>query len=173
MYLTPHAAQDGRWAARAVFACAEILGEILVEPVIDHIQITVRDLDVAVRFYDKLMPLLGFDPAKRSRASIPQHDLEVVEYSHPRLAFTLSSPRRAFSAEQIHRRRPGALHHLAFRAPSRKAVDELFEKVQAIGAIIVSPPREYPEYTPAAYYAFFFKDVEGVKYEIVHHSGVT
>mgnify|MGYP003335467103 CR=1 FL=1 len=32
-----------------------------MEPVIDHIQITVRDLDAAAAFYDRLMPLLGFD----------------------------------------------------------------------------------------------------------------
>ncbi len=36
-----------------------------------------------------------------------------------------------------------------------------------IGATIVTPPREYPEYTPPGYYALFFKDPEGIKYEIV------
>ena len=25
----------------------------------------------------------------------------------------------------------------------------------------------YPEYTPAGYYALYFKDLEGIKYEIV------
>ena len=37
----------------------------------------------------------------------------------------------------------------------------------AIGAKIVSPPQEYPQYTPAGYYALFFKDLEGIKYEVV------
>ena len=37
-----------------------------------------------------------------------------------------------------------------------------------IGATIASPPREYPEYTPPGYYALFFKDLEGIKYEIVY-----
>jgi hypothetical protein len=31
-------------------------------------------------------------------------------------------------------------------------------------------PREYPEYTPVGYYALFFKDLDGIKYEIVTHS---
>src|SRR5262245_25516441 len=141
-----------------------------MEPVIDHIQITVRDLDVAAAFYDRLMPLLGFDPRKRTRATISNHDFEVVEYSHPRLAFAITSPRERFKSDNVHRRRPGALHHLAFRAGSREEVDELYAKVQAIGADIVSPPRDYPEYTPAGYYALFFKDLEGIKYEIVTHS---
>ena len=140
-----------------------------MEPVIDHIQVTVKDMAVAVEFYDKLMPLLGFDSEKRSSAFIEAHDFHVVEYSHPRLAFAITSPRAAFRGESIHRRRPGSLHHLAFRVQSRGEVDRLHLEVAAIGAVIVAPPREYPEYTPAGYYALFFKDLEGIKYEIVCH----
>ena len=62
------------------------------------------------------------------------------------------------------------MHHLAFRARSRDEVDALHREVEAIGAVIVSPPRAYPEYTPPGYYAFFFKDPDGIKYEIVCHS---
>jgi hypothetical protein len=40
----------------------------------------------------------------------------------------------------------------------------------AIGALIVAPPREYPEYTPPGYYAVFLKGLERIKYEIVTHS---
>lgn len=141
-----------------------------MEPVVDHLQITVRDLDAAAAFYDRLMPLLGFDPAKRTRATIAAHDFEVIEYTHPRLAFAITSPRAALKEECVHRRRPGALHHLAFRAGSRAEVDRLYEQIGAIGATIVAPPREYPEYTPAGYYALFFKDPDGIKYEIVTHA---
>jgi catechol 2,3-dioxygenase-like lactoylglutathione lyase family enzyme len=138
-----------------------------MEPVVDHVQITVPDLDVAAAFYDKLMPLLGFDPKRRTSAVLAEHDLRVVEYSHPRLCFAISSPRAAFAKEAVHRRRPGALHHLAFRAASRAEVDALHEALVAIGATIVSGPRAYPEYKPAGYYAVFFKDPAGVKYEVV------
>lgn len=143
-----------------------------MEPVVDHIQVTVQNMAVAVEFYDKLMPLLGFSPAKRSSAVIESHDLHVVEYSHPRLAFAINSPRAAFRGDAVNRRRPGSLHHLAFRASSREEVDRLHLEVSAIGAVIVAAPREYPEYTPPGYYALFFKDPDGIKYEIVHHSQV-
>ena len=139
-----------------------------MEPIIDHVQITVRDMRVAVPFYDKLMPLLGFDPRKKNAAVIESHDLDVVEYLHPRFGFAISSPRKAFASDAVHRRKPGALHHLAFRAESRAEVDRLHLELERIGAVIVSPPREYPEYTPPGYYAVFFKDPEGIKYEIVH-----
>ena len=69
--------------------------------------------------------------------------------------------------DTINRRKPGGLHHLAFRAASRAEVDKLHSELRQIGATIVSPPREYPEYTPPGYYALFFKDLEGIKYEIV------
>lgn len=143
-----------------------------MEPIIDHIQITVRDMDVAVPFYDRFLPLLGFSPQSKSSAVIESHDFHVVEYSHPRLSFAITSPRSAFRSEHVHRRRPGSLHHLAFQAPSRAEVDSLHLALKEIGAVIVAPPREYPEYTPPGYYALFFKDLEGNKYEIVTHSKV-
>lgn len=138
-----------------------------MQPIIDHIQITVGDMAVAVPFYDKLLPLLGFSLERRSSAVIDAHDFHVVEYLHPRLGFAITSPRTALRGDAVHRRRPGALHHLAFRASSRSEVDDLYAKVKAIGAVIVAPPREYPEYTPSGYYAVFFKDLEGIKYEVV------
>jgi catechol 2,3-dioxygenase-like lactoylglutathione lyase family enzyme len=138
-----------------------------MEPIIDHIQITVRDMAVAVPFYDKLLPLLGFDPQRKRTAVIKQHEFHVAEYVHPRLAFAITSPRAAVAADAVHRRRPGALHHLAFKAESCAEVDRLYSELKAIGAVIVSEPRNYPEYRPQPYYALFFKDLEGIKYEIV------
>ncbi|HEV8394858.1 MAG TPA: VOC family protein [Vicinamibacterales bacterium] len=138
-----------------------------MEPIVDHIEITVRDMATAVPFYDRLLPLLGFDLGHRSEAIIEKHEKRVVSYEHPRLGFAITSPLSAFANDAINRRKPGALHHLAFRAKSRADVDRLYIELQAIGATIEHPPRQYPEYTPAGYYALYFKDLEGIKYEIV------
>ena len=138
-----------------------------MKPVVDHIQITVRNMRVAIPFYDKLMPLLGFDPKRRTSAVIDEHESHVVEYTHPLLSFAITSPRGAFKDETINRRKPGALHHLAFKAESRAEVERLYGELKEIGATIVSAPREYPEYTPPGYYALYFKDLEGIKYEVV------
>lgn len=144
-----------------------------MEPIIDHIQITVKDMAAAIPFYDKLLPLLGFDVRSRVSAVIEEHEFHVVEYNHPRLAFAIVSPRSAFADHSVNRRKPRALHHLAFRASSRAEVDRLHAELKAIGATIVCAPREYPEYTPSGYYALFFKDPDGIKYEIVSndHTG--
>ena len=138
-----------------------------MEPVIDHIQITVADLNQAELFYDKLMPILGFDLGRKGKGRVAVHDFEVVEYAHPRLIFGINSPREAFKAEAVHRRKPGALHHLAFKASSPQEVDELYEKIRDTGALIVNPPQYYPQHGEK-YYALFFKDPGGIKYEIVH-----
>ena len=136
---------------------------------IDHIQVTVKDMSIAEPFYDKLMPILGFDLEKKVSAVIEEHDLYVVEYLSSQYDFGICSPRTAFTDNTIHRRKPGALHHLAFRAKSRTKVDELYLKIKDIGAEIVHAPRIFPEHGEN-YYALFFKDPEGIKYEIVYNS---
>jgi predicted lactoylglutathione lyase len=137
-----------------------------MKPIIDHIQITVKDMKIAEPFYDMFLPLLGFDINKKASAVIKEHDFHVVEYTHPILSFAITSPRKAFIDDTINRRKPGALHHLAFKAESRVEVDRLHSELKKIGATIVTQPKLYPEYGPN-YYALFFKDLENIKYEIV------
>ncbi len=138
-----------------------------MKPIVDHIQITVKNLSTAEAFYDRLMSVLGFDLAFKTKGSVASHEFEVIEYTHPLLTFGINSPRKAFKNNTVHRRKPGALHHLAFRGASCAEVDELYIKIKAIGAHIVSPPQFYPQHG-THYYALFFKDLEGIKYEIVY-----
>ena len=137
-----------------------------MKPIIDHIQVTVRDIIAAENFYDKLMPILGFDLRTKNRGRVAQHEFDVVEYVHPNLIFGINSPREAFKNEVIHRRKPGALHHLAFKAQSKEEVDNVYIQLKAIGANIVESPKYFPQHGEK-YYATFFKDLEGIKYEVV------
>ncbi|MEM9023609.1 MAG: VOC family protein [Bacteroidota bacterium] len=137
-----------------------------MQPIIDHIQITVKDLARAEAFYDRLMPLLGFDLRHKSKGRVAAHDFDVVEYVHPRLILGINSPRSAFKDDAVHRRKPGALHHLAFKAESKEEIDALYPQIKAAGADIVEPPQLYPQHGEH-YYALFFKDTEGIKYELV------
>lgn len=138
-----------------------------MKPIVDHLQITVRDLEASLPFYDEMFAILGFDVSKRSSAKLEKFDMHVVEYIHPELAIAFSSPREAFADETVHRRRPGAIHHLAFRAGSNDEVDEKAAELRKIGATIVGGPKLWPEHGPD-YYAVFWKDPDGIKYEIVH-----
>ena len=127
-------------------------------------------MKVAENFYDKFLPVLGFDINKKVVAFIEEHDFHVIEYSHELLAFAITSPRQAFRNDTINRRKPGALHHLAFKAESREEVDEAYRELIKIGANIVSEPQIHPEYSEN-YYAVYFKDMENIKYEIVCTKG--
>lgn len=138
-----------------------------MEPIIDHIQITVKDLGKSERFYDLLMPVLGFDLERKSKGMVEAHEFEVIEYVHPTLTIGINSPRESLRNDSIHRRRPGALHHLAFRVKSNDEVDNLYPLIKATGAQIVCPPQYYPQHGKR-YYALFFKDPQGIKFEIMH-----
>ena len=116
------------------------------------------------------MPILGFKLDYKFKGTVIEHEHDVVEYCHPLLLFAIVSPRKVFKDETIHRRKPGALHHLAFKAKSREEVDKLYQKIKEIGAVIVDPPKFYPQHGES-YYALFFKDLEGIKYEIVYEEG--
>ncbi|MFN7571391.1 MAG: VOC family protein [Betaproteobacteria bacterium] len=138
-----------------------------MEPVLSHIEITVGDMRKAIPFYDKFLPLLGYKLDQRSEAVLPAHDKHVVSYEHPRLGIAITSPRMELANERVQRRRPGALHHLAFKVDSRAEVDRLYTQLLEIGAVVDIPPREFPEYSPQGYYALFVRDPDGLRYEIV------
>ncbi len=142
-----------------------------MHPIIDHIDITVEDLYRAEKFYDKLLPLLGFDLSAKEYTEVPEHEYKIVEYHSSYMSIGFVNRRDAYKNEKLSRRKAGALHHLAFRAENREEVDSLFEKIKAIPAVIVHPPKFYPEYC-SDYYAFFFKDSEGIEYEIVNFERV-
>ena len=72
---------------------------------------------------------------------------------------------RSERAQPVDRYEVG-LHHLAFDAVSRSAVDERAEWLLARDAEIESGPKEYAY--QLGYYAVFFYDPDGIKLEIVH-----
>lgn len=137
-----------------------------MKPVLDHIHITVKNLAAAEEFYDRLLPLVGYDLRNKETTVVPEHEYKVIEYHHALLSFGIVSARSAYAGESVCRRKPGAVHHIAFHAGTRREIDESYSRVREIGAEIIAEPRLYPEYCPD-YYAFFFKDTEGIEYEIV------
>ena len=58
------------------------------------------------------------------------------------------------------------MHHLVFRAGSPRDVDPIHDAVPRIAARLLHAPRSRPGYC-ADYYGTFFKDSEGIEYEVV------
>lgn len=135
---------------------------------VDHLQVTVRDINQVETFYDGLMEALGFDLNKKIKVYLEELDMNVIEYLDSSYDFGICSALSQYENETIHRRKPGAVHHIAFRASSRNEVDRIYQTVLALDAEILDAPQIFPQHGPN-YYAVFFKDPDGIKYEIVNN----
>ena len=70
------------------------------------------------------------------------------------------------NASRVHDRYSPGLHHVAWTAQSREDVEALYARLLEIGAEILDPPADYPQYGKG-YYAVFFTDPDGLKLEYV------
>jgi len=125
---------------------------------IDHIYLAVSDIDRSVRFYDPLMRLLGF-----RKGTNPIDGQPHAHYFNRAVRITLR-PAKTVAAHDPYA--PG-LHHICLRVADRAAVDAAARGLKRLG-IDVTGPRLYPEYEPD-YYACFFADPDGIRFEIVNH----
>lgn len=135
---------------------------------IDHLQVTVKDIDLVEGFYDGFMEALGFDLSKKIKVYLEELDMNVIEYLDSSYDFGICSALSEYENETVHRRKPGAVHHIAFRAASRSEVDRIYHTVLTLGAEILDEPQIFPQHGPN-YYALFFNDPDGIKYEIVNN----
>ncbi len=123
---------------------------------IHHIDITVSDPERALAFYDFVLPLIGFRRIEDAE--------EGPLWAGAQVEVGLQAARA--DSKNVHDRRAPGLHHLAFTAPTREAVDSFYAKLLAAEVLIFDPPADYPQYAPG-YYAVFFGDPDGIKLEYV------
>ncbi|HSN69955.1 MAG TPA: VOC family protein [Steroidobacteraceae bacterium] len=126
----------------------------------DHLDLTVADLARSTRFYADLLEAIGF----RRETDCPEGPL----FRGAGFELGLQQARDDRHGRTHDRYTPG-LHHLAFAAPSRSAVDDLHAWLEARAIPVLDPPAEYPDYEPG-YYAVFFADPDGLKLEYVYRS---
>ena len=129
---------------------------------IRHVDLVVTDLELSRGFYEQLLAPLGFDRIK----PIVGEQGETVVYLGGRGGALGLREKRSDAHAQPYDRYALGVHHVAFDAPSREAVDERHAWLVSNGATIESPPKEY-DYKPG-YYAVFFYDPDGIKLEIAH-----
>ena len=121
-----------------------------------HVDLSVADFRRSKDFYAKVMPLMGFERLPKEFGAVAWRGDSIIAIQ----------PAKPEERDRIHSRYAPGLHHLAFRAPSRAAVDGLHAELVTLGVAILDPPADYPY--SAGYYAVFFADPDGMKLEYVH-----
>ena len=132
---------------------------------VDHFDLVVSSLERSLPIYRELLGPLGYTGTSEI---IGERGERVVYLKGQRVVPV--SLREAQTEGPYDRYRVG-IHHVAFQAPSRDAVDERLRWVREAGLEVEDDPREY-DYRPG-YYAGFFYDPDGIKLEIVHVPGQT
>jgi catechol 2,3-dioxygenase-like lactoylglutathione lyase family enzyme len=126
--------------------------------VIDHLSITVSDLERAGRFYDAVMEALGYPRVSASEAKIGYG-------VRKRSAADRQAYISVICSEQVVADR----RHWAFVAPDRPAVARFHEAGLAAGGRDDGAPGLRPAYH-AHYYAAFLLDPDGNRIEAVCHA---
>ena len=132
---------------------------------VQHVDLVVSSIERGLPFYRELLAPLGF------------HRIGEVEGERGETIWYLSGAASALGLREAQTPSQGpydryrvGLHHLAFEAHSRGAVNERADWLRAQDAEIESGPEEFA-YLPG-YYAVFFYDPDGMKLEIVHIPGL-
>ena len=120
---------------------------------IDHLVVSVGDLETSKGFYTPLMEFLGFGVEAEYEGSM-------MGWANGKTLFWIAA---ADAEGKKHNYRKGDIgfHHYAFRLRSCKDVDALQAFLKGQGATIVDPAGEYYD----DYYAVFFLDPDGMKLE--------
>lgn len=126
---------------------------------IDHIYISVSDLEKSELFYDKvLMNTLGFRKNKFPIGGDPH-----IQYFNRFFGFVIR-PARVQAAHEPYS--PG-LHHFCLRVDSSEEVHAVARQLCAAG-LEATEAKLYPEYAPD-YTATFFTDPDGIRLEVTNY----
>lgn len=127
---------------------------------IDHIFLTVSDIDRSIAFYETVLPILGVTN---------RHDYDGKDgpAGHPDLKGFGAKGRLSFWLKQGIAS-PDALH-VGFIADSEAMVDDAYAQALAAGATKIHAPGPQLHYDPR-YYAAQVRDLDGYSLEFVYKS---
>ena len=122
-----------------------------------HIKLSVSNFSKSRDFYSKLFEKLGFNNISNKERSAgwatkEGFGISIAQAEHKDLKHIFMAP---------------GLHHLCFKAASKKQVDAVYEMIKE-KTLVFDLPQKYPEYTKK-YYAVFFSDPDGLKLEVAYY----
>ena len=128
---------------------------------INHLAITVSDLESAMRFLTPILQNLGYSVGEPSS----YNETKVCFNLHEKVGIAINiweaKKQHAFDVYE-----PG-LHHVALNANSHSQVDEISNLVKSSGGEILDGPAEFP-FANGGYYAVYFLGPDKIKFEVVY-----
>lgn len=137
-----------------------------MSPYLRHVVLVVSSIETSLPFYRDLLGPLGWTNVTHYEGERGQTTWSIWGPGGAEMPSLQLREKLSDSHALPYDRFAVGIHHLAFDAPSREAVDERAQWLRESGAEIESGPAEY-DYT-AGYYAAFFYDPDGLKLEVVH-----
>lgn len=122
--------------------------------IISHITLGTNDVDRAERFYDAVLPLLGFQRLEKPEGFPLAYAID----GGPTIFVYLPFDEQPATV--------GNGTHITFTAASRELVHEVYGSALAQGGSCEGPPGLRPQYG-AGYYAAYVRDPDGNKLQAV------
>jgi glyoxylase I family protein len=130
---------------------------------IHHLDLVVTDVERSKRFYSELLGGLGWAGV----LELEGERGEAIWYLQAQDTWIGLRAKQSDAHPVPYDRYAVGVHHIAFEASSRDAVDRCWMWVLAQGFGTESAPKEFPHYAEG-YYAAFFYDPDGIKLEVVY-----
>ncbi len=129
-----------------------------MKAIIGHIILNVKNFSTSEPFYDKLLLLMGFQIDHMDQGDYGQMKSYKQGEHNLWIRYDKQNPSQDFV-------RNVGLDHIALHVDNKAEVDQCYDVVKALKVEITRAPKVYPEYSKN-YYAFFFRDPNGIPLEI-------
>ena len=124
---------------------------------IAHVQLTVNNPGRCIPFWEKLCHFLEMKTLIKGE--------DIVYCIGSRTGILVRGAPKENRGVSFDQNRAG-LHHFCFRARHREDVDTIYRfLVGEVGATIIHPPEEEPNFAPG-YYSVLFEDPDGIRVEV-------
>ncbi|GAT72040.1 glyoxalase/bleomycin resistance protein /dioxygenase [Microbacterium sp. HM58-2] len=126
---------------------------------VDHLGITVADLERGRAQFHPVLTALGYEFGSEAEGGLSWHrgdDTEIIVFA----------PREESSGPHVHGR--VGWQHLAFSIDSPEEVDRLHRVALDAGWTAVREPKLYPRFNER-YYASFVEDDNGIRFEFMYN----
>ena len=131
---------------------------------INHLSLTVSDLDAAMRFFGPLLESLGY-AVDHSDSTVVRVNISAITGG----AVNIWQAKDTLKGHRFQLYAPG-LHHVCFNVDSKQQIDELATLVRTWGGRVTDPPGEYPYTSRGTYYAVYCRGPDDIKIECVYMS---